>query len=150
MAGSFSSVYLHIVFSTHRRQPYLVPEQREAIFAYMAGLLRNIGCQFALVNGVADHVHVVCTLPVSVAQAELVAKLKGNSSHWIRDSLKDMQDFRWQTGYAAFSFSRRQLPAVCRYVDRQEAHHRTRTFEDEYREFLKMAAIEFEERYVFG
>jgi REP element-mobilizing transposase RayT len=150
MAGSFSSLYVHLVFSTRNREPLLAPAHRQDIFAYMAAILRESGCEFVLVNGVADHVHVVCTLPVSVTLAELVAKLKGNSSHWIRKCREDMTDFRWQSGYAAFSFARKNLDAVRRYVNHQETHHRHKTFDQEYRELLTMASIEFEDRYLLG
>jgi REP element-mobilizing transposase RayT len=150
MAGSYSSVYLHIVFSTQERRRFLVPERREAVFAYMAGILRNSGSQFVLVNGHVEHVHVVCTLPVTLALSDLVAQLKGSSSKWMRESVEGLEDFHWQSGYAAFSFSRRQLEGVRNYVHHQEDHHRTLSFEDEYREFLALAAIEFDEQYLFG
>lgn len=150
MPGSFHSIFLHIVFSTHERRPFLLSEQREAVHHYMAGILRKLGCDHVLVNGHVEHVHVVCTLPVSLAPMDLVGKLKCNSSKWMRESVESMEQFQWQSGYAAFSFSRRQLPAVCRYVRNQEEHHRVKTFEEEYREFLELAAIEYEEQYLFG
>ena len=150
MAGSFSSLYVHLVFSTRNREPLLAPEHRGDLFDYMAGILRQLGCEFVLVNGVADHVHVVCTLPVSVTLAELVAKLKGNSSRWIRERREEMTAFRWQSGYAAFSFARKNLDAVRRYVDHQGAHHRQKTFAQEYRELLTMASVEFDDRYLLG
>lgn len=150
MAGSFSSLYVHLVFSTRNREPWLAPEHRKEIFAYMAANLHELGCEFVLVNGATDHVHVVCTLPVTLPLAELVAKLKGNSMEWIRDSRKDMERFHWQSGYAAFTFSRKQLDAVRRYVHHEEQHHRLKTFEEEYRELLQRAAIEYEEQHLFG
>lgn len=150
MPGSFHSIFLHIVFSTQERQPYLVSEQRERVFDYMSAILRNLGCEFVLVNGYVEHVHVVCSLPVTLAPMELVGKLKCNSSKWMREGVEGLEDFRWQSGYAAFSFSRRQLPSVCRYVGNQQHHHQTTTFEDEYREFLALAAVAYDEEYLFG
>jgi putative transposase len=150
MAGSFSSVYLHLVFSTRNREPLLAPEQQKPVFAYMAAILRKLGCEFVLVNGIADHVHVICTLPVTLPLADLVRNVKGGSSRWIRDSREGMTDFGWQSGYAVFSFSRKHLDAVRRYVSNQEAHHLRKTFDEEYRELLQMAAIEFDDRYLLG
>jgi putative transposase len=150
MPGSFHSILLHVVFSTHKRQPLLIEAQRESIFAYMAGILRNLGCDFVLVNGHADHAHVVCSLPVTLSPQDLVRRLKSSSSKWLREEVEGMEDFQWQTGYAAFSFSNRQRNAVWRYVQNQEEHHRTRTFEEEYRKFLDMAAIEYDESHLFG
>lgn len=150
MPGSFHSIFLHIVFSTHERRPYLEREQQERVFDYMSATLRNLGCEFVLVNGHVEHVHVVCSLPVTLAPMDLVGKLKCNSSKWMRESLEGLEDFHWQSGYAAFSFSRRQLGSVQRYVRNQQHHHQKQTFEDEYREFLALAAIGYEEEYLFG
>lgn len=150
MPGSYQRVLLHIVFSTHQRTPSLTPERRNRIFPYMGGLLRELGCEFVMVNGFTDHAHVICSLPVSHSLMDLVGKLKANSSKWIRRAVPEMEDFHWQTGYAAFSFSRKQLDAVCRYVQRQEFHHQTRTFEEEYRELLDLAGVVYEEQHLFA
>jgi REP element-mobilizing transposase RayT len=150
MPGSYHSILVHIVFSTKDRQPWLTTEHREGIFAYMATILRDAGSDFALVNGHVEHAHVVCSLPVTLSPGDFVRKLKSCSSKWIRTNVEGLEDFRWQSGYAAFSFSRQQLPSVCRYVEHQQHHHQTKTFEDEYREFLALAAIEYDEQHLFG
>ena len=150
MAGSFSRVYLHLVFSTRNREILLAPEQQKAVFAYIAAILRKLGCEFVLVNGVVDHVHVICTLPVTVPLADLVRNVKGSSSRWIRDSRAGMADFGWQSRYAVFSFSRKHLDAVRRYVSNQRQHHRCKSFDEEYRELLETAAIEIDDRYLLG
>ncbi|MCW5966403.1 MAG: IS200/IS605 family transposase [Bryobacterales bacterium] len=150
MAGSFHSILLHIVFSTHQRRPFLIPGRRELVFAYIAGILRRLGCDFVVVNGHVEHVHVVCSLPANLSPQELVRRVKSSSSKWLHEEVEGLQDFQWQRGYAAFSFSRRQLSPVCRYVERQEDHHSTTSFEEEYRDFLKLAQIEFDDRYLLG
>src|SRR5205814_5728277 len=99
-----------------------------------------------LVGGVVDHVHIVTTLPRTLSQAELIEQIKKPSSKWIEARYRG---FSWQRGYAAFSVSPSQLEAVLQYVQRQEDHHRTHTFQDEYRELLRRHRIEFDEQYVW-
>ncbi len=101
------------------------------------------------VGGVSDHVHVVTTLPRTLSQAELIEQIKKPSSKWIKAFGARYRGFSWQRGYAAFSVSPSHLEAVLQYVQRQEEHHRTHTFQDEYRELLRRHNIEFDEQYVW-
>jgi len=101
------------------------------------------------VEGVSDHVHVVTTLPRTLSQAELIEQIKKPSSKWIKAFGARYRGFSWQRGYAAFSVSPSHLEAVLQYVQRQEVHHRTHTFQDEYRELLRRHNIEFDEQYVW-
>lgn len=101
------------------------------------------------VNGIADHVHIVTTLPRTISQAELVEQLKKSSSKWIKEADPRYRSFFWQRGYSAFSVSPSQVRDVVRYVENQQAHHRTRTFQDEYRELLYRHGVEFDEKYIW-
>jgi REP element-mobilizing transposase RayT len=115
----------------------------------LATICRDLGAQAFRVDGVADHVHIVTTLPRTLSQAQMVEQAKKTSSKWIKVLEPRYRGFFWQRGYGAFSVSVSQLDAVLHYLQTQEEHHRTRTFQEEYRELLNRHGIEFDERYVW-
>ena len=123
---------------------------RLRVHAYLATICRDVGAEFVHIGGVADHVHIVTTLPRTISQAEMVEHIKKTSSKWIKTVDACYHGFFWQRGYGAFSGSSSQLKTVLRYVDAQQEHHRTRTFQEEYREMLRRHGIDFDERYVLG
>jgi REP-associated tyrosine transposase len=149
MSQSLSAVILHIVFSTKNREPWLDLDVRPRIHAYLATICRDFGGEPVRVGGVADHVHVVTTLPRTASQAQMIEQIKKISSKWIKARDVRYRGFYWQRGYGAFSVSPSQLAAVLKYVDAQEQHHRTRTFQEEYRDLLRRHGVDFDERYVW-
>ena len=149
MPQSLSRVVIHLIFSTKDRHPWLGPEVRPRMHAYLATVCRDLGGEAHRVGGMADHVHIVTTLPRTISQAELVEKAKTSSSAWIKTLGSGYAQFHWQRGYGAFSVSPSQLPEVVRYVENQDEHHRTRTFQEEFREVLRRHNLPFDERYVW-
>jgi REP element-mobilizing transposase RayT len=149
MPQSLSNVILHIIFSTEHREPWLDSKVRPRLHAYLATICRDLGAEFAHVGGVSDHVHVLTTLPRTISIAELIEKTKKTSSKWIKDIDRHYRGFFWQRGYGAFSVSPSQLDAVMRYVEAQDEHHRSRTFQEEYRDLLRKHAVDFDENYVW-
>jgi putative transposase len=149
MAQSLSNVILHIIFSTKNREPWLDSDVRQRMHAYLATICRDVDADFVRVGGVADHVHIVTTLARTLSQAQLIEQIKKASSKWIKTLDARYRGFFWQRGYAAFSVSPSQLQCVLEYVDTQQDHHRTRTFQDEYRELLRKHGVDFDERYVW-
>lgn len=149
MAQSLSNVILHVIFSTKARETWLDHGVRPRMHAYLATICRELGADLARVDGMADHVHIVTTLPRTFSQAELVEQIKKASSKWIKTLDPRYRGFFWQRGYGAFSVSQSQLKAVLGYVEKQQEHHRTRTFQEEYRELLRKHGVEFDERYVW-
>jgi REP element-mobilizing transposase RayT len=117
--------------------------------AYLATICRDLGAELSHVGGVTDHVHVVTTLPRTLSQAQLVEEIKKTSSKWIKAIDARYRGFFWQRGYGAFSVSPSQLEAVLQYVDAQQEHHRTRTFQKEYRGLLRRHRVDFDERYIW-
>ena len=117
--------------------------------AYLATVCRSLGAEFVHVGGVADHVHIVTTLPRTVSQAQLIEKIKKASSKWIKALHARYRGFFWQRGYGTFSVSPSQLHTLVQYVKAQQEHHRTRTFQEEYRELLCRHGVDFDERYVW-
>jgi len=149
MPQSLSRVLVHLVFGTKDRVPWILREIRSELHAYLGGIIRNHGCWPMEIGGVEDHVHVLLGLARTMSAAEIVSILKANSSKWIKGKRWDLRGFQWQAGYAVFSVDPFNTDALCHYIRNQEEHHRARSFQDEYREFLKVHGIQFEEKYVW-
>jgi putative transposase len=149
MPQSLSKVIIHIIFSTKDRELWLDSDVRPRMHAYLATICRDLGAELVHVSGVADHVHIVTTLPRTLSQAQLIEQIKKASSKWIKALDARYRGFFWQRGYGAFSVSPSQLEAVLQYIETQQQHHRTRTFQEEYRELLRRHGIDFDERYLW-
>jgi len=137
MAQSLSKILLHVVFSTKQRQPWIDDRRRPRLHAYLAGACRYVGCEAYRVGGTADHVHIACTLPRTVAASKLMTEIKASSSAWVKAECPDLGLFSWQAGYGAFSLGQSQLPALLRYIDNQQEHHRSRTFQEELLDMVR-------------
>ncbi len=149
MAQSLSFVLVHVVFSTKDRAPVLDGELRGQLHAYLATVARNLDCECYRVGGMADHVHLAIRVARTLAVASLVSELKTSSSKWLKTRSPRLANFAWQRGYGAFSVGPSDLEALRGYIDGQEKHHQTRTFQDEFRAFLAKYAVDFDERYVW-
>ena len=150
MPQSLSAVYLHLVFSTKERRPFLRDKTvRDALHAYMGGVSKTLDCPPLIVGGVEDHVHLLCRFARTITQGEWVKELKRITNGWLKEHGRDYADFEWQGGYADFSVSQSNLEQVKKYIASQEEHHRKTTFQDEFRMLLRKHEIEFDERYVW-
>ncbi len=149
MPQSLSYLLTHIVFSTKDRVAVLNPAVRPALHAYLATVARNADCECFRAGGVADHVHLAIRLSRTLAMANLIEELKTSSSKWLKTQAPELAAFAWQRGYGVFSVGPSDLDALLHYIDNQEEHHRTRTFQDEYRAFLTKYRIDHDERYVW-
>ena len=149
MSQSLSKVIIHVIFSTKDRYPWLDVKVRLRMHAYLATFCREKGVEAFRVGGVADHIHLIVTLPRTLSQAEMIERLKKMSSKWIKELAPEYRKFYWQRGYGAFSVSQSQLNAAIEYMENQEEHHRSRTFQEEYREFLRKHGVDYDERYVW-
>ena len=152
MPQSLNKVILHMVFATKDRMPLIDAEIRPRLHAYMATVLREIDpsqSQAYRVGGVADHVHIAASLPRTVTISKLFEIVKKESSIWIKQQGANYEKFYWQGGYGCFSVAPSQLDQLIRYIDNQEEHHKTTTFQDEFRNLLQKYNIEFDERYVW-
>ena len=149
MPQSLSFVLVHVVFSTKDRAPVLDVDVRAQLHAYLATVARNRDCECYRAGGVADHVHLAIRLSRTLTVANLVGELKTSSSKWLKTLSPTLANFAWQRGYGAFSVGPSDLEALRGYIDGQEKHHQTRTFQDEFRAFLAKYGLEFDERYVW-
>ncbi len=148
MSHAAGNLVLHLIFSTKGRQPLITSEIRTSLFAYLGGIIREMHGTALIINGTADHVHMLIRIRPVQAAAEIARVVKTNSSRWVRE--KWNVRFAWQTGYGAFSVSESNVPAVCRYIAMQEEHHKKWTFQQEYVTFLKRNKIAYDERYIWS
>ena len=150
MAQSLSRLWTHVIFSTKNRFPFLFEHRmRSDMHAYLATVSRSHDCETLIVNGTADHVHMLFALSRKHSISTVVKEIKRTSSSWIKEISPALRKFHWQNGYGAFSVSQSHLERVSRYIEDQERHHKEMTFEDEYRKFLRKYQIKYDERYVW-
>jgi len=150
MPQSLSALYVHLVFSTKARHPFLVDlELRSRVHDLLDGHSRRVGYEVLTIGGVVDHVHLLARQSPKVCIADWVGEIKRQTSPIIQTLHSSFREFHWQSGYGAFSVSPSGLAGVRKYIEGQEEHHRVRTFQDEFRDLLREHEIEWDERYVW-
>ena len=150
MPQSLSAVYLHAVFSTKDRRPFLSDrEQRFALHGYLGEISKRLECAPLKVGGIEDHVHILARLNRAIAQADWIKELKRASNLWLK-SRPNLSNFSWQGGYACFSVSVSNLDSVTAYIERQEEHHKKLSFQDELRVLLRKHGESWDEAYLWG
>lgn len=150
MSQSLAKILVHTVFSTKDRRPFLGDRAiREEMHRYLGGILAKLNCQPIVVGGVEDHVHLLCALARTSTASDMVKEVKRGSSLWIKTKDPRLQEFGWQNGFGIFSIGFSQIPDVKQYILGQEEHHRTISFQDEFRAFLRRYEIAYDERYVW-
>jgi REP element-mobilizing transposase RayT len=137
---------MHCVFATKERRPLIKPDLQERLWPYLGGIARENKMKALMVGGVADHVHVLLSIPSTLSVAKSIQLLKGNSSKWIHDTFREHRDFEWQEGYGAFSIGISGVDDTVNYIQNQPKHHRKLTFKAEVETFLKKHGMEYVER----
>jgi REP element-mobilizing transposase RayT len=150
MAGTFSQLYIQIVFAVSSRDNLIQRNWNVELFKYISGIFKGKDQKPIIVNGYKDHIHVFVGLKPSIALSDLVRDIKNNSSKFVNEKKWVNGKFSWQEGYCAFSYSYSQIESVYNYILNQEEHHKKITFREEYKEFLKKFEIEFDEKYLFN
>jgi putative transposase len=149
MPGTFSQIYIQIVFAVKGRENLLQKPWRVEVSKYMSGIVKAKNQKPIIVNGVADHVHLFIGLKPATALSDLVRDIKNNTANFINDKKFLRGKFSWQEGYGAFSYGHSQLNAVYDYILNQEGHHKKQTFKEEYVEFLRKFDVKHDEKYLF-
>ena len=150
MPQSLSAVYIHLVFSTKDRRPWLRDRSlRQSLHAYVGSVSKQLDCPALIVGGVEDHVHLLARFARTITQADWVKELKRVSSAWLKGQTREYVDFQWQGGYADFGVSQSNLEQVTRYIANQEKHHKKMSFQDELRALLRKHNLEWDERYLW-
>jgi REP element-mobilizing transposase RayT len=148
MPSTHLSLHFHVVFSTKDRAPVIASPWRPRLHAFLGGIVNQLGGVPEAIGGVNDHVHLLIGLRATHRLADVLRELKAVSSRWVHEEI-GLKTFAWQEGYGGFTVGAAHCPAVQKYVASQEEHHRTRSFQDEYLEFLNRAGVVADERYLW-
>jgi putative transposase len=147
MANTYSCLTFHIIWSTKNRLPFITPEIRDRLYAYIGGIIKKESGKLICIGGIEDHVHLLISLHPNVTISSVVRAIKAKSSSFVKDILKQ-DPFSWQDGYGVFSVSSSAIERVMHYIDHQEQHHQTTTFQEEFVLFLKHHQIQYEDKYL--
>ena len=133
MANTFTQIHIHAVFAVQNRQSLIKALWKDEMYKYITGIINNQGHKLLIINGMPDHLHLLFDMRPIQSLSDLMQDIKGSSSAWINKKKLIKTKFSWQEGYGAFSYSKSQLPQVIHYIDKQEEHHKKRTFIEEYK-----------------
>lgn len=149
MAGTFSQIYIQVVFAVQGRNSLISPTWEEELYKYITGIITQKGQKLIAINGMPDHIHFLIGMKPSCCLSDLVREIKKSSNEWISTKGFCLYKFKWQDGYGAFSYSHSSLNKVITYIQNQKENHRTKSFREEYLDFLKRFEIDFKDEYVF-
>jgi putative transposase len=148
MANTYTQLYVHVVFSVKGRANLVSEKWKERLYQYITGIITNKNQKLMVINGMPDHLHLLIGLKPDCNLSDLVRDIKSNSSRWINEQKFVTGKFEWQTGFGAFSIGQSQLKAVANYILNQAEHHKTKTFREEYIEFLNAYQVAFKPEYL--
>jgi putative transposase len=149
MANTYTQIHIQCVMAVKFRQSVIEQTWKERLHQYMTGIVQNNGHKMIAINSMPDHLHLFFGFRPNQSLSDLMRMIKGESSEWINKERITPSIFRWQEGYGAFSYARSQIRIVAEYIENQEEHHRKKTFLEEYKNFLDLFEVEYDERYVF-
>ena len=149
MAGTFTFLGIHFVFSTKNRTPFIDDAMKEKLYAYIGGIVREIGGTLIEINAMPEHIHFYAYMPKTISVAKFMEIVKTNSSKWVHGTFPNKNDFGWQEGYGAFSISKSSENAVIQYIRNQQEHHRNKSFQEEFIDFLNKYGIKYDENYIW-
>ena len=149
MAGTFSQIYIQVIFAVKARNSLIGKEWEEELYKYITGIVQNKGQKMLAIQGIPNHIHFLIGMKPSCCLSDLVREVKKSSNSFIKEKKFSKFKFDWQEGYGAFSYSHSALDNIIAYVMNQKEHHKKRTFKEEYMEFLNKFEIEFKDEYLF-
>jgi putative transposase len=149
MSSTYSQIYIQIVFAVKGRQSLIQHSWEEELYKYITGIVQNKGQKMLAINGMPNHVHILISMKPSCNLSDLVREIKKASNSFINEKKFCQFKFEWQEGYGAFSYSHSALDKVINYIANQKEHHRKKSFQEEYVDFLKKFEVEYKEEYLF-
>ncbi len=149
MAGTFSQIYMQVVFAVSGREALIEPSWEERLYQYITGVVQNKELKMIAINGMPDHLHFFIGMKPSCRLSDLVREVKKTSNEFINENTLSKFNFSWQEGYGAFSYGHSQIDDVAKYILNQKQHHQKKTFREEYMDFLKKFAIAYNDQYLF-
>ncbi|TXH55077.1 MAG: IS200/IS605 family transposase [Bacteroidia bacterium] len=147
--GSFSQIYIQVVFAVKGRQSLIQSDWEEELYKYITGIVTNKGQKMLAINGVSDHIHLLIGMRPNCCLSDLIREIKKSSTNFIKENRFSKFNFQWQEGFGAFSYSQSSFGNVITYINNQKSHHKKQTFKDEYKAFLHKFQIEYKEEYLF-
>ena len=144
MPHSFNKIWIHCIWATKERAPFLHQNIEQKVYQFMSEQQGELGCPLRIINGMPDHIHCLFLLNPQKSITEVIKQIKGSSSYFINHNNLTDEKFSWQTGYAAYSVSESVVEKVHQYIKNQKAHHQKNTFQQEYDQFLKLYGFEIE------
>ena len=148
MANTYTKLNIHIVFHVKSTGICIKKTDLPQVFAYLGGIIRNVGGYPVTVGGIENHIHILAAMPKTMSVSEFVQKIKANSSKWLKTLDEYYESFAWQEGYGAFCVSPSLLKKTIQYIETQEEHHHAESTLDEYKNLLKTNEIDYDERYL--
>jgi len=149
MPGTFSQIYIQVVFAVKGRESLIHKSWEEELYKYITGIVRNKEQKLLAINGMPDHIHFFIGMKPSCCLSDLIREIKKSSNEFIKEKRFTKFKFQWQEGYGAFSYSHSQLTDVINYISNQKEHHKKKSFKKEYLDFLRKFEIEFKDEYLF-
>lgn len=150
MANTYVCLYYHFIFSTKNRVNWISPQVEKRLWAYLGGIARKHKLTALQIGGHTDHIHMLVLAPATLSPSQMMKFFKGDSSRWVHRTLRNLCKFAWQDGYGAFTVGKSQLAELICYIQNQREHHRKKSFQEEYLEFLRKNDIPYDERYLWG
>ncbi len=149
MPGTFSQIYIQVVFAVNGRNSFIHSSWEEELYKYITGIVQNKEQKMLAINGMPDHIHFLIGMKPSCCLSDLVREIKKSSNEFIKENKLCKFKFNWQEGYGAFSYSHSGLNNVIAYIMNQKEHHKKKTFKEEYIDFLTKFEIEHKPEYLF-
>jgi REP element-mobilizing transposase RayT len=142
-------MYVHAIFHVKNDDVLIRPEDDDELYAYIGGVIKLSKSIPIIINGIENHVHVLCIMAKTICLADLMEDIKRHSSRWIKTKGIHYQNFAWQGGYAGYSVSPSKVEAVRKYIENQKIHHLSQSFKDEYIQFLNEHDVDYNEDYLW-
>jgi putative transposase len=149
MSQSLSKLYVHIIFHVKYDSCLIKLEDEQELYSYIGGVIKISKSIPININGIENHVHILCIMSKNISLADLLEDIKRSSSRWIKTRGIHYDDFAWQGGYSGYSVSPSKVETVNRYIENQKNHHKHQTFQEEYIQFLNEHGVDYKEEYLW-
>lgn len=149
MPGTFSQIYIQVVFAVKHRESLIQPHWENDLYKYITGIVQRKEQKMLAINGVANHIHFLIGMKPGCTLSDLVREIKKSSNEFVREQGFTQHPFKWQEGFGAFSYSQSNFGNVIDYIHKQKEHHKKQSFKEEYISLLNKFEIEYKKEYLF-
>jgi len=147
MSHSLVKIWIHLIFGTKNSEPLIIPKYEKQLHNHIKEKLeKDFDCLVRIINGIADHIHILFLLSPNYSVSDIVKNIKGESSHWWNYQKFSNLKFAWQIGYGAYSVSESVLGKVEGYITNKKEHHKKISYSQEVEIFIKKYGLEIVNR----